>query len=197
MSPDRVICLGPWRAARRLALILLTVVATCAVLSLSPADAATADAGLVASATGAQAPAAQPALALPDAPARLTAVGRTAVGRTGKWIEVILSKQRLIAWQNGRAVMSSAISSGLRRTPTRKGVFAIRRKYRSTRMTGPGYNLPRVPWTMYYSGSFAIHGAYWHNRFGTPMSHGCINLPVAFAGRLYAWAPVGTTVVIH
>ena len=186
MSPDRVICHSSWRVARRLALILLTVVATCAVLSLSPADAATADAGLAASATDAQ------ALASPDAPARLTAVGRT-----GKWIEVILSKQRLIAWQNGRAVMSSAISSGLRRTPTRKGVFTIRRKYRSTRMTGPGYNLPRVPWTMYYSGSFAIHGAYWHNRFGTPMSHGCINLPVAFAGRLYAWAPVGTTVVIH
>jgi lipoprotein-anchoring transpeptidase ErfK/SrfK len=192
MSPDRMMSHSPWRVARRLSLIVLTVVATCAVLSLSPADAATADAGLVASATGAQAPAAQPALASPDAPARLTAVGRT-----GKWIEVILSKQRLIAWQNGRAVMSSAISSGLRRTPTRKGVFAIRRKYRSTRMAGPGYNLPRVPWTMYYSGSYAIHGAYWHNRFGTPMSHGCINLPVAFAGRLYAWAPVGTTVVIH
>ena len=117
--------------------------------------------------------------------------------RRGKWIEVILSKQRLIAWQNGRVVMSSAISSGVRSYPTRRGTFAIRRKYRAVRMRGPGYNLPNVPWTMYYSGSFAIHGAYWHHNFGRPMSHGCINLPVAFAARLYAWAPVGTPVVIH
>jgi lipoprotein-anchoring transpeptidase ErfK/SrfK len=117
--------------------------------------------------------------------------------RSGKWIEVNLAQQRLYAWQNGSVVMSSAISSGIAAYPTRRGTFKIRVKYRATRMRGPGYNLPGVPWTMYYSGSFAIHGAYWHHNFGHPMSHGCINLPVAFAGRLYAWAPVGTTVVIH
>ena len=115
----------------------------------------------------------------------------------GKWIEIRLASQRLYAWQNGRIVMSSLISSGIWRYPTRRGYFRIYRKYRSTRMRGPGYNLPNVPWTMYYSGSYAIHGAYWHHNFGHPMSHGCINLPVPFSRRLFAWAPVGTLVVIH
>ncbi|MCL5997801.1 MAG: L,D-transpeptidase [Chloroflexi bacterium] len=115
----------------------------------------------------------------------------------GKWIEVILSKQKLIAWQDGRAVMSSLISSGTSRHPTRRGTFRVYVKYRATRMRGPGYDLPGVPYTMYYSGSYAVHGAYWHNNFGHPMSHGCVNLPVAFSQRLYAWAPVGTPVVVH
>jgi lipoprotein-anchoring transpeptidase ErfK/SrfK len=117
--------------------------------------------------------------------------------RTGKWIEVVLSEQRLNAWQNGQIVMSSAVSSGVRRTPTRRGTFRVYVKYRATRMRGPGYNLPAVPYTMYYSGDYAIHGAYWHNNFGRPMSHGCVNLPVAFARRLYSWAPKGTVVVIR
>jgi lipoprotein-anchoring transpeptidase ErfK/SrfK len=117
--------------------------------------------------------------------------------RPGKWIEINLAQQRLYAWQNGQVVMSSLISSGIPRYPTRRGTFRIYVKYRATRMRGPGYNLPGVPYTMYYSGSFAIHGAYWHHNFGHPMSHGCINLPVSFAGSLYAWAPVGTLVVIH
>lgn len=117
--------------------------------------------------------------------------------RTGKWIEIILSRQWLNAWQNGRIVMSSAISSGVSAHPTRRGTFRIYVKYRSTRMRGPGYNLPGVPYTMYYSGSYAIHGAYWHHNFGHPMSHGCINLPVPFSRALFLWAPYGTTVVIH
>ncbi|HEY3290670.1 MAG TPA: L,D-transpeptidase [Anaerolineae bacterium] len=117
--------------------------------------------------------------------------------RTGKWIEVILSQQRLNAWQNGRIVMSSAISSGVSAHPTLRGTFRIYVKYRSTRMRGPGYNLPGVPYTMYYSGSYAIHGAYWHHNFGHPMSHGCINLPVPFSRSLFLWAPLGTTVVVH
>lgn len=117
--------------------------------------------------------------------------------RTRKWIEVVLSRQRLYAWQNGRLIMSSPISSGISRYPTRRGTFHVYVKYWATRMHGPGYNLPGVPYTMYYSGGYAIHGAYWHNNFGHPMSHGCINLPVAFARRLFSWAPVGITVVIH
>jgi lipoprotein-anchoring transpeptidase ErfK/SrfK len=117
--------------------------------------------------------------------------------RSGKWIEIRLAQQRLIAWQNGRIVMSSAISSGVRAHPTLRGTFHIYVKYRATRMRGPGYNLPNVPYTMYYSGSYGIHGAYWHNNFGHPMSHGCINLPVSFSRQLFYWAPVGTLVVIH
>ena len=117
--------------------------------------------------------------------------------RPGKWIEVNLSRQSLTAWQNGKAVLRSAISSGVRAHPTRPGTFHIYAKYRSTRMTGPDYDLPNVPYTMYYSGSFALHGTYWHHNFGHPMSHGCVNLPTGKAAWLFGWAGTGTTVVIH
>jgi lipoprotein-anchoring transpeptidase ErfK/SrfK len=52
---------------------------------------------------------------------------------------------------------------------------------------------------MYINGSVALHGAYWHNLFGSGvrLSHGCINLPLDSAAWLYKWAPVGTTVVVH
>ncbi len=145
------------------------------------------------------APGASPALADPglDVPDSVKAALAVTSARPGKWIEVILSQQRLIAWEDGRAVMSSPISSGLARTPTRRGTFRIQKKYSAVRMRGPGYDLPRVPYTMFYSGNYAIHGAYWHNNFGRPMSHGCVNLPVSFARRLYAWAPRGTLVVIR
>ena len=64
-------------------------------------------------------------------------------------------------------------------------------------MRGPGYNLPNVPWTMYFRGGYAIHGVYWHTNFGTPMSHGCINMKKSDARWLYRWAPRGTKVRIH
>lgn len=124
-------------------------------------------------------------------------VADPAAALAGKWIEVVLSKQMLYAWQDGHIVMSSRISSGLPRTPTVRGTFRIYVKYVSTRMRGPGYNLPNVPYTMYFYRGYGIHGAYWHNNFGRPMSHGCVNLPVAFSGQLFSWAPVGTRVYIH
>jgi lipoprotein-anchoring transpeptidase ErfK/SrfK len=65
-------------------------------------------------------------------------------------------------------------------------------------MSGPGYDLPNVPWVMFFtSRGHAIHGAYWHNNFGNPMSHGCVNLPVSNAQWLYNFASVGTPVVVH
>jgi lipoprotein-anchoring transpeptidase ErfK/SrfK len=115
----------------------------------------------------------------------------------GRWIEVNLSKQRLTAWENSRVVYSTAISSGKHSTPTRRGVFAIQSKYRAKTMRGRGYVVPNVPYAMFYSGPYAIHGAYWHNRFGTPVSRGCINLPVGQARRLFRWAGVGTRVVVR
>ena len=81
----------------------------------------------------------------------LPAAQPDAAARRGKWIEVILSQQRLIAWENGRAVMSAPISSGLARTPTRRGTFRIQKKYSAVRMRGPGYDLPNVPYAMFYS----------------------------------------------
>lgn len=75
--------------------------------------------------------------------------------------------------------MYTSISSGLPGTPTVTGRFQVGIKCADwRRMTGPGYDLPGVPWVMYFYGSYALHGAYWHNNFGTPMSHGCVNIRV-------------------
>lgn len=95
-------------------------------------------------------------------------------------------------------VLNTAISSGTRKTPTPEGTFRIFRKYDKQRMTGRDYDLPNVPWVMYFrKGGYAMHGTYWHSNFGQPMSHGCINLPIGEAAWLYQWAPNRTVVVIH
>lgn len=114
-----------------------------------------------------------------------------------RWIEVNLSEQTLTAWQGDVMVMHTYISSGLPNTPTVTGRFRIGTKYSSQRMTGPGYDLPGVPWVMYFYSGYAIHGAYWHNNFGSPMSHGCVNMDTGEAQLLYTWAPAGTEVYVH
>ncbi|MEB3281324.1 MAG: L,D-transpeptidase [Lyngbya sp.] len=114
-----------------------------------------------------------------------------------RWIQIDLTRQRLIAWEGNKAVYAVIVSTGKRSTPTRTGTFKIYTKYRETRMTGPGYDVPDVPYTMYYDGGMAIHGAYWHNLFGTPVSHGCTNVAVNHAKWLFEWASVGTPVVVH
>ena len=64
-------------------------------------------------------------------------------------------------------------------------------------MSGPGYYLPDVPYVMYFYDGYGLHGTYWHSNFGTPMSHGCVNLSIPDAEWLYNWADVGTLVNIH
>jgi lipoprotein-anchoring transpeptidase ErfK/SrfK len=80
--------------------------------------------------------------------------------------------------------------------PTPVGRYRIYVKYVSTLMRGPGYYLPNVPYTMYFYGGYGLHGTYWHNNFGRPMSHGCVNLPTAEAKWFFDWAPVGTPVIV-
>ena len=116
---------------------------------------------------------------------------------TQRWIEIDLSRQKLIAWEGNKSVYAVNISSGKPSTPTRTGTFAIQTKYPIARMAGPDYDVPDVPYTMYYDGGMAIHGAYWHNLFGTPVSHGCTNVAVNHAKWLFNWASVGTAVVVH
>ena len=138
----------------------------------------------------------QPAAQLVTQPVTSDAAVSQAVAES-RWIEVRLAKQQLIAWQNGKVVMTTAISSGVKGTPTVRGNFRIQRKYASVRMRGPGYDLPNVPYSMFFHAGYALHGTYWHNAFGRPMSHGCVNLPTPKARWLYDWAPVGTLVVVH
>jgi lipoprotein-anchoring transpeptidase ErfK/SrfK len=94
-------------------------------------------------------------------------------------------------------VLHTSISSGTDRTPTVTGRYKINRKYTKQRMTGPDYDLPNVPWVMYFYSGYAIHGAYWHNKFGTQTSHGCVNMRIEEAEMLYHWADMGTEVYVH
>jgi lipoprotein-anchoring transpeptidase ErfK/SrfK len=119
------------------------------------------------------------------------------VGNGEKWIDVDLTNQRLVAYEGDTAVYWVTVSTGLPGTPTVTGQYHIYVKYLSQLMTGPGYYLPDVPYVMYFYLGYGIHGTYWHNNFGHPMSHGCVNTPTPDAKWLYEWAPVGTLVNVH
>lgn len=109
-----------------------------------------------------------------------------------KWIEVSLQQQMLRAWEGSNIVMEFPISSG-KWFKTPKGTYNIWYKTRNQRMQGGSkelgtyYNLPNVPHNMFFYRGFAIHGAYWHNNFGQPMSHGCVNAPLDKVGALFEW----------
>lgn len=113
---------------------------------------------------------------------------------TGKSILVSTRDQRIYAYENGRLVRSHLVSTGLPDTPTVLGDYRIYVKYVADDMRGPDYFLPQVPYTMYFFQGYGIHGTYWHNSFGRPMSHGCVNLPVSEAEWFFNWAEVGTPV---
>ena len=113
------------------------------------------------------------------------------------WIEIDLSEQHLFAWSGKNQTFSAVISTGKAKNPTYPGVYTIQRKYPLDRMRGADYDVPNVPNVLYFDRGYALHGAYWHNNFATPMSHGCVNLPVANAQWLFNWAKIGTIVIIH
>ena len=118
-----------------------------------------------------------------------------------KRIDVNLSTQTLVAYQGNSRVFITRISSGVAKHPTPTGTFSIYAKLRSQEMKGgvgrEHYDLPGVPYVMYFYGGNAIHGTYWHHNFGHPMSHGCVNATISAAAWLYNWAPYGTTVTVH
>ncbi|MEK7311932.1 MAG: L,D-transpeptidase family protein [Chloroflexota bacterium] len=135
---------------------------------------------------------------LPPTPRPPTATKAPVVLSNGKrWIEVDLSSQTLTAYEGNTPVATFYISSGKRSTPTLTGSFHIYIKARKARMIGPGYDTPDVPYVMYFTGDFALHGAYWHNNFGTPVSHGCVNMRVGDAAWLFDFASIGTLVKVH
>ncbi|WP_322797620.1 L,D-transpeptidase [Thermoflexus sp.] len=114
-----------------------------------------------------------------------------------RWILVDLSDQELTAYEGETSILRTKVSTGRPRTPTVIGIFRIYLKLRAQTMTGPGYRLPNVPYVMYFYRGYALHGTYWHNNFGRPMSHGCVNLPTPIAEQLYYWADIGTPVVVQ
>lgn len=100
------------------------------------------------------------------------------------WIDLNITKQVLTLFKGLEPVMSTYVSTGVRQSPTVVGTFNIQYKFKKTRMHGGPplathyYDLPNVPWTMYYKGSFGIHGAYWHDEFGSVRSAGCTNMTI-------------------
>lgn len=114
-----------------------------------------------------------------------------------RWIDIDISDQRLTAWDDDVQILETKISTGRAQFPTVTGIYSVQTKYRSTRMRGPGYDTADVPWVMYFFSNYAIHGAYWHNDFGVPVSHGCVNLKVGDAKQLFEWAEIGTEVRVH
>ena len=118
-------------------------------------------------------------------------------GNGKRWIDVNLSEQRVYAYEGDIIVNAFIVSTGTARTPTVTGKYKIWIKLKSTTMSGPGYHLTNVPYTMYFYKGYGLHGTYWHNNFGTPMSHGCVNLSIPDAQWLYNWAFEGTEVDVH
>ncbi|ADO75112.1 L,D-transpeptidase family protein [Stigmatella aurantiaca] len=109
-----------------------------------------------------------------------------------RWLDVDLTEQVLVAYEGVKPVYATLISSGkpLHETPT--GIFRIWLKSSEADMTGAEgrsrYRVATVPWTMFFQGNFALHTAYWHDRWGEPVSHGCINLSPRDARALYRWS---------
>jgi hypothetical protein len=121
------------------------------------------------------------------------------LGPNEKWIDVDLTRQALVAFEGMRPVFATLISSGRRNKddkekdfPTPTGNFRIREKHVTTTMDGDvasdgPYSIEDVPWVMYFEGSYALHGAFWHDQFGNKRSHGCVNLAPEDARTLFSW----------
>ena len=114
-----------------------------------------------------------------------------------RWVDVSLSKQLLVAYEGTRPVYTTLVSTGKKGSledpyDTPKGRWRIYSKHISTTMDGNSasdgnYSIQDVPWTMFFYGSYALHGAFWHKGFGAVRSHGCVNLGPSDARWLFQW----------
>jgi lipoprotein-anchoring transpeptidase ErfK/SrfK len=123
------------------------------------------------------------------------------VGADERWVHVDLSSQTLVAYEGDTPVFSTLVSTGRAAFPTPTGVFRLEAKHLTVSMDGGGgegdgdgasadpaaeaYRIDDVPWVQFFEGGYALHGAFWHEAFGSPRSHGCVNLPPADARWLF------------
>lgn len=136
-----------------------------------------------------------------DQVVRIDARDRPADVKDIKWVDVDLSQQTLVAYEGDRPVFATLISSGRVRnenvdelnhaTPT--GTFRFTSKHLTHTMDGDNaidgpYSIDDVPYVMYFQLAFATHSAFWHDRFGRPKSHGCVNMSPFDAKWLFNWA---------
>ncbi len=133
---------------------------------------------------------------------------------TDRRIFVYLDTQQVEAVENGQVVRMFKASTGKSTTPTRAGSYYIYDRYRHKTMRSDVprgkkgfYEVENVPYTQFFNGDMALHGAFWHNSFGRPASHGCVNLSTKDhntrwpdapedAGWLYQWASLGVPVIV-
>ncbi len=129
------------------------------------------------------------------------------IGPDEYWVEVDLYEQSFTAYIGDRMVYAGLISSGLNRWPTYEGLFQVEQRFTTTKMSGAEgkvdyYFVEDVPHTMYFDmhNEIALHGAYWHDRFGYKHSHGCVNMPPRDAEWVFNWsadAPNDLWVLVH
>lgn len=113
------------------------------------------------------------------------------VGAGDRWIHVDLDEQVLTAYEGDTPVFATLVSSGREPHVTKVGLFRVWQKVIHASMHGSRaepYFVDEVPYTQYFFGDFALHGSYWHDRFGTRVSHGCVNLSVTDAAWLFEWS---------
>lgn len=114
------------------------------------------------------------------------------VSAGAKWVHFDLEEQTMVAYEGDEPVYATLISSGKEGHDTPTGLYRTERKYVSTTMRGRDpvegtYHVEEVPWTIFYHGAYAVHGAYWHDTFGNVRSHGCTNLSVTDSRWLFHW----------
>lgn len=140
-----------------------------------------------------------------------------------RWIDVSLSRQMMVAYEGTRPVYVTLVSTGKKGSEeepfeTPVGRWRIYSKQVTSNMDGTtatdgNYAIQDVPWVMYFEGSYALHGAFWHRSFGRVRSHGCVNLGPSDARWLFHWTTPflpdgwhgvhateespGTTIVVH
>lgn len=118
---------------------------------------------------------------------------------TARWIDVELATQTLVAYEGDKAVFATVVSTGKVAGTTPKGLHKIWVKLRTTTMSNADdakdtnddstpYSIEDVPWVQYFSNGVALHGAFWHRKFGNVNSHGCVNLTPLDAMRLFDWS---------
>ena len=121
----------------------------------------------------------------------------------GRWIEVNLAEQTVAVYEENRLVFATLAATGQEGAWTRPGLFQIYKKFEAQTMQGAFtadrsdyYYLEDVPWILYFDQARALHGTYWHNRFGWPQSRGCVNLSPGDANWLFQWAQEGDWVYV-
>lgn len=116
-----------------------------------------------------------------------------------RWIQISLTGQTLVLWEGAKPVYATLVSTGRdgladaeTHLSTPMGTYRIYQKHVTTTMDSEAaddeFELRDVPWVMYFKGGYALHGTYWHDDFGRPRSHGCVNLAPIDARYVYFWS---------